>query len=364
MKILIVDDDRYILEDLIGTVDWDGLGFEPPLTAQSVNEALRIFDQEEIDILLTDIDMPGSTGLDLLRTLRDRGSKVTAIFLTNYAEFGYAREALRLDSLQYLLKPVDYEELKEVLRDAIEIRREKARENGLLSDLLIYRNSSEKYEIETDVLDLYLIKNEYDKFIAYIKDFMDKLDAEGSLDRVALVSLNVDVSKSVYDKLKSNNQDPGNIFYSEEYHSLADAASTSGEAFLDYLNYLINKTREVLSESSEMGTPAVIKQYIDRNFTSPISRNILSEVFYLDPDYGSRIFKKEFGVTFSGYIQQKRLDLAKSMLEETDLPVSAISEKVGYDDYSYFTRVFRKTVGITPLEYRNKYTHAFRDRLQ
>ena len=39
MKILIVDDDRYILEDLLGTVDWDGLGFEPPLTAQSVNEA-------------------------------------------------------------------------------------------------------------------------------------------------------------------------------------------------------------------------------------------------------------------------------------------------------------------------------------
>lgn len=354
MKILIVDDDRYILEDLLGTVDWDGLGFEPPLTAQSVNEALRIFNREEIDILLTDIDMPGSTGLDLLRTLRDRGSKVTAIFLTNYAEFNYAREALKLDSLQYLLKPVDYEELQEILRDAIEIRRAKARENGLLSDLLIYRNSSEKHEIDAQILDLYLLKNEYDKFISYIKDFMDKLASENSLDRVALVSLNVDVSKSVYDRLKNSDQEPGKIFFSEEYHNLADAASTSAEAFMAYLHYLIKKTKEALSESSEMGIPAVIKQYIDKNFTSPISRNILSDVFYLDPDYGSRIFKKEFGVTFSGYIQQKRLDLAKSMLEETDLPVSSISEKVGYDDYSYFTRVFRKTVGMTPLEYRNK----------
>ncbi len=354
MKILIVDDDRYILEDLLGTVDWDGLGFEPPLTAQSVNEALRIFNREEIDILLTDIDMPGSTGLDLLRTLRDRGSKVTAIFLTNYAEFNYAREALKLDSLQYLLKPVDYEELQEILRDAIEIRRAKARENGLLSDLLIYRNSSEKPEIDAQILDLYLLKNEYDKFISYIKDFMDKLASENSLDRVALVSLNVDVSKSVYDRLKNSDQEPGKIFFSEEYHNLADAASTSGEAFMAYLHYLIKKTKEALSESAEMGIPAVIKQYIDKNFTRPISRNILSDVFYLDPDYGSRIFKKEFGVTFSGYIQQKRLDLAKSMLEETDLPVSAISEKVGYDDYSYFTRVFRKTVGMTPVEYRNK----------
>ncbi|MCR4694686.1 MAG: response regulator [Pseudobutyrivibrio sp.] len=354
MKILIVDDDRYILEDLTATVDWDGLGFEPPLTASSAREALNLFESQDIDILLTDIDMPGSTGLDLLRTLRKQGSEVTAIFLTNYAEFDYAREALKLDSLQYLLKPVDYEELQEILRDAIEIRRTKNREEGLLSDLLMYRNSSENAEIDTGVLDLYLLRNEYDKFLAYLQDFIKKIDERNGLDKVALVSLDVDVSKAVYDKLKNNGQDPAKIFCTQEYHSLARAAASSKSDFMAYTDYLIKAVRGALSDSSDANMPAAIKQYIDQNFTSPISRNILSEIFYLDPDYGSRIFKKEYGVTFSGYIQQKRLDLAKSMLEETSLPVSAISEQVGYDDYSYFTRVFRKTVGITPVEYRNR----------
>lgn len=98
----------------------------------------------------------------------------------------------------------------------------------------------------------------------------------------------------------------------------------------------------------------IIRDYLDANYRSEVTRNDLAELVYLNPDYISRLFKKGTGISISSYLVGKRLDLAKGLLESTDLPVNAISHQVGYDNYSYFCRMFKENTGCTPNEYRKK----------
>ena len=67
-----------------------------------------------------------------------------------------------------------------------------------------------------------------------------------------------------------------------------------------------------------------------------------------------KLFKKEFGVTFKNYVIGKRIDVAKNLLTTTDLPINTISDSVGYSNYSYFTRIFKKITGSTPMDFRNQ----------
>lgn len=115
MNILIVDDEKYVLEGIMCGLDWDSLPFENRYVANNVASAKEIISQVPIQILLCDIEMPQENGLELLAWARGRGIRLQAIFLTSYAEFEYAKKALQLDSFEYLLKPVDYSKLTEVL---------------------------------------------------------------------------------------------------------------------------------------------------------------------------------------------------------------------------------------------------------
>ena len=75
---------------------------------------------------------------------------------------------------------------------------------------------------------------------------------------------------------------------------------------------------------------------------------------YLSPSYLSRIFKKETGYTINEYLIQVRIEKAKRLLHRKDLRVTDVADAVGFDDQSYFTKVFRRMVGTTPLKYKMK----------
>ena len=75
---------------------------------------------------------------------------------------------------------------------------------------------------------------------------------------------------------------------------------------------------------------------------------------YLSPAYLSRIFKQETGVTFNEYLNRVRLNKAKELLRRRELRMTDISLAVGYEDQSYFTKVFKRVAGMLPREYREK----------
>ncbi|WP_159882155.1 response regulator transcription factor [Paenibacillus puerhi] len=126
-KLLIVDDEEYAVQALHEKVAWTEAGITDIHTAFDAEEAREVLGQADIDVIVCDIEMPGENGLDLLQSIRDQGLDTEMIFLTGHAQFSYAQLALQLGSFSYLLKPVKYDQLLQVVKEALE-KRSQARE--------------------------------------------------------------------------------------------------------------------------------------------------------------------------------------------------------------------------------------------
>ena len=130
MRILLVDDEEDILEGMLAGIDFAALGFDGVYTASSAQEAREILEKEPVDILLTDIEMPGESGLELLDWLRQQNSDIVTMFCTSYANFDYAKKAVEMHSFDYYLKPISYDELRSHLEAAIQEVRKKHSESA------------------------------------------------------------------------------------------------------------------------------------------------------------------------------------------------------------------------------------------
>lgn len=93
-------------------------------------------------------------------------------------------------------------------------------------------------------------------------------------------------------------------------------------------------------------------QYVSLHLTRRITLDEVAEHLFMNPSYFSRLFKKETGETFIEYVNRVKVDRAKELLDQTNLSVAKIGETLGYDNHSYFIKMFKTVAGITPQEYR------------
>lgn len=119
-KVMLVDDEIFITEGLMSIIDWKALGLEVVQTAENGEEAIRKFKDNPVDIIVTDINMPVKTGLELVQEINEMGKKVKFILLSGYDEFAYAKKAIEYGVENYLLKPVDEEELEVALKKLVD----------------------------------------------------------------------------------------------------------------------------------------------------------------------------------------------------------------------------------------------------
>lgn len=120
MNLLLVDDEVTMTQIMKESIDWKHLGIQKVFSAYNADEAKDILESSAVDILLCDIEMPGESGLDLIKWMQDVYPEIICIILTGYPDFNYARSAISLGVHQYLLKPVAFEELEKAVLSAIE----------------------------------------------------------------------------------------------------------------------------------------------------------------------------------------------------------------------------------------------------
>lgn len=116
LRVLIVEDEEIIRRGLLCMIDWAGMGCRIVGDAADGREGLALMRTEHPDVVLTDIRMPRMDGLEMAEAARVEGILPQFVFLTSYAEFGYAQQALRLQAADYLLKPVDEAELAALMK--------------------------------------------------------------------------------------------------------------------------------------------------------------------------------------------------------------------------------------------------------
>lgn len=124
-SILIVDDDNHDIQKVKTIIDHGAIPVDDLYTANNIQQAKEILSSRQIDILLCDIEMPQGTGIELLEWGQERSQDTLSVLLTCHTDFKYARQALRLGCIDYLLKPVDPKELNSVLKKAETVLKKK-----------------------------------------------------------------------------------------------------------------------------------------------------------------------------------------------------------------------------------------------
>lgn len=253
MKILLVDDENVAVNALKKRVAWGKYGFDEIFTALNTKQARRILSEHQIDLMLCDIEMPGENGLDFLEQIHDQYPNLTCIMVTFHADFNYLKRAMKYGIMDYILKPVDYEELE-----------------GLL----------EKYCKSKGV---WYDQNELEKIID-----------------------------------KAGGPVPANT-------------------------------------SSNEGRIQKVKDYISEHLQEKIHIEDLANLVYLDEQYLMKLFKKSTGKTLIEYITEQKMIMAGNLLRETDYSINFISDCIGCENYSYFSKIFKKYYGLSPREYRSRF---------
>lgn len=131
------------------------------------------------------------------------------------------------------------------------------------------------------------------------------------------------------------------------------------EFFQNIIANLCNLSAKKLNEETaigEQGTVQTIEQYVAKHYGENISlKEIASEILYMNRDYVSHVFSEKKGMHFSDYLMKVRIEEAKKELLQTNLSITDIASNCGYNDFSYFIRIFRLETGMTPKKYRQKF---------
>lgn len=250
VKILIADDEGYERDLLAGLLD-QRLGREAEIrTAENGRLAVDAAALWAADVVLMDIEMPGINGIDAARQILAQRPECKVIFITAYSLFTYAHEAVKLGACDYILKPVDPDDVERAVRRAA-----------------------------------------------------SQAEAQRQLEAMAASSAELLESADNYDKT----------------------------------NLLMGK----------------VKKYLQHNYMmNDISLDSVSAILNLNASYFSALFKRTFQVNFLDYLTELRMDAARELLRDPLRSTAEVASMVGYESANYFTRAFKKKVGMTPTEYR------------
>lgn len=373
MKVMLVDDEPFIMQGLEVLIDWNALGYEIVKMASNGGEAYEYLKSEQVDMVISDISMPVMTGLDLLKRIREEGlSDAYFVILSGYNDFKYAQQAIRYASMDYLLKPIDREELTDILKRAARMRESEHDETGMTAVLRALRTFRSDQDIKTygDEINvpqgrIMLLKEQLDSLIAAVEQ-NDITEINRSVDVLYDETRDRGMSTDVFD-LNLNyllfrlihlavEQDES-VDQEEVLSYISDNVYESGEIrgsrthlkrfAISYAEYLVqlrkNVSRGILQE---------IEREIRANFADNLTLKDLSRKYYVNSSYLGQLFKKKYDQSFKDYLCSVRINEAASMLLKTDEKIPVIAEKVGYKDTDYFIQKFIELKGCTPAKYR------------
>ena len=179
---------------------------------------------------------------------------------------------------------------------------------------------------------------------------LDQIDACGARDFTIRSALKLHNIVGLFLEKSDQMQD----FYSYSMEQLI-AEYKDFHEMVNHLKEMLQKTDEKENtESFSNASFMKILLYVDSHYTENLTIAEASRVLFMNPNYIGQLFKKEMGITFVQYVTQKRLEDAKQLLTSTDMLVADIAAAVGFNDYFYFCKIFKKNLQMTPMQYRQK----------
>lgn len=459
-RVLIADDEDSVAHSLVRAIQWEELDLKMVGRACNGEDALTIAKEQNADIAILDIQMPGFNGLELCEYLKAYNPQMQLIIISGYAEFAYAEKAIQFGVIGYCLKPLDYSQVTGCLRRAVRNLRT-ARHLSAREDLMEMLEKRDVPQIQ-DFLERHRLLEEGRLFVAVSVGERPVRELEkhgfalcigrgqwgyllqgsvgGQMLRGSLSVQEADTWKGIgymnmpveavkiYDALEECTArayqyfvNPGcricmavhengandwlerlhaelndkkwkracSILQEIEETGMADFTVRSALRLTNLVtssrlprkeenDFYIYSIRQLVTEYGSLKqelqrlqayldekradseaaftNTAFMKlvRYVDENYRGNISLTSAAQALYMNPNYLSHLFKKEAGVTFVNYITQKRIEDAKHLLAQTEKSQTDIAIEVGFNDYFYFIKIFKKLTGMTPGQYRSQ----------
>uniref|UniRef100_UPI0013F68580 response regulator transcription factor n=1 Tax=Enterocloster aldenensis TaxID=358742 RepID=UPI0013F68580 len=272
--------------------------------AENGRQALRVYEEEKIQIAILDIEMPGINGIEAAQKIREKDKECCIIFLTAFDEFSYAKKAITVRALDYLLKPYDEQELMLVVEEAMRLAAEfqaNRQEAGYQAN-----RPASGYQANRPA-----------------SGYQANRPASG-----------YQASRPAAGHQASQPAGPG------QKNELPETGLSVGDDMEDGGQVRLSKVTEIISH------------YIETNYMYDISMQDLARHMNYSEAYFCKLFKQCFNKNFTSYLTEYRVVEAKRMLAMPTVNVKDIGRAVGYSDSNYFAKVFKRITGQSPTEYR------------
>ena len=385
ISIIIVDDEEFITASLSRFIAEYHPEYKVAGTFSNVQEAISFLRKKPIDVIISDIRMPGTDGLEMIRQIREFLPKAEILIISGYSEFEYAQKACAYRVTNYLLKPIDRKELSSNLKNIAE-RFKKLLPNSNHEDDetqmvfidLLCRVISDKQELHRRFDELELSTQSADWKGCFLSVTLKD-------DTLHLLTRTVDdISAAMLNGIRSQLSQYISIYLFRHHmnfyfvllssqalpffsvQSLSDSlskilghlCSAKTITVFDSLDDLLT-TQEmpVHAVDSDIESDQVIKHakdFIRAHYADNLSREDVANAVYLDGAYFSRLFKQKAGMSFISYLTQVRMEKAVELLA-TQMSTTEIASAVGYLHRNRFITNFKEYSGYTPNEYRKKF---------
>jgi two-component system response regulator YesN len=182
---------------------------------------------------------------------------------------------------------------------------------------------------------------------------LGEMSSAGLLNDYTIRIIQQDFLQALYQYLQKNNIQANLIYQDKRSFMLFEKSQHSLIHFREWMTWTLDKTMEVVrSVRLSDSLVAKIKKHIAAHIGEDIGREDIAKAFYLNPDYLSRLFRQATGMTLTDYVVNKRMDLARQLLTQTDISIGDIALQLGYSSFSYFSKLFREATGSPPSAYR------------
>lgn len=225
--------------------------------------------------------------------------------------------------------------------------------SDFLVEAYLYQNKTGYTPPDLVYLEELLNQNQFTTFLEEVTKSLRVMLNNRTLETAVLSLFRLDIVQLIYSFLNLKGIRSHKLYSSKTNDKLSLHSLNSIEDMEEYLKYLVTtamKYREFAAQTKSVAEE--IKQYIHSHYGDDLTRNDLAEIVYLNPDYLARIFKRETGVSLGSYVIQVRIAAAKHLLETTNMSVYTVANKVGYNNYSYFSKLFKQEVGLPPNDYK------------
>ncbi len=356
IKIMIVDDESVSRYGVVNVINWQKFNIEIVGEAENGMEAYLKAQELMPNIIITDIRMPIMDGLELIRKVKAELPFIKFIIISGYQDFEYAKQAISLGVEEYLIKPLDEKELIDMvlkvsrkIEEERKIRIEKNFDYIILKQNIPFINRYQ--ELEGKMIEKFKELNEtaVENLIDEIYGLFDKSGKEEYYKEICIkqfVSLCLAVDEmGLRNELSEMDSILDNVLF--QIDNATEIKMWQKQKTIEFINMI------KVAKSSKFKKMLVdIEQFVKNNYQYEITLKDVASVVYISPQYLSKIFRKEKGMPFVEWLNEYRIEKAKIMLISDDIKITNVANLVGYNDYKYFSSVFKKYTGLSPRDYR------------